>query len=122
MMADPPAAARFPTTRWSRVVAARDAGDPAAHAALAELCRVYWFPVYAYIRRRGHSPDDAADLAQEYFTRLLERGTLTAADPKKGRFRAFLIADCAFFLSDSRDRATAQKRGGRHRFIPLEAE
>ncbi len=114
--------ARFPTTRWSRVIAAGDAAGPGATEALAELCQAYWFPDYAYIRRKGHGPEQAADLAQSYFTRLLERRTLAAADPRKGRFRAFLIADCAFFLADSRDREAARKRGGHLRFIPIEAE
>src|SRR5947209_2796576 len=112
-MAEPtPPGDRFPTTRWSRVVAAGGGGDPGAGAALAELCTVYWYPIYAMIRRRGHDPDEAADLAQAYFARLLEKGTLAAADPAKGRFRAFLRTDCGFFLADARDRANALKRGG----------
>src|SRR5262249_56362670 len=86
--------------------------EPDAGAALAELCAAYWYPVYALIRRRGHDPDAAADLAQDYFAHLLEKGTLAAADPSKGRFRAFLRTDCGFFLADARDRAARLKRGG----------
>ena len=112
-MAEPtPSAARFPTTRWSRVLAAAGRSEPDAGAALAELCAAYWYPVYALIRRRGHDPDAAADLAQDYFVHLLEKGTLAAADPSKGRFRAFLRTDCGFFLADARDRAARWKRGG----------
>ena len=94
-MTDPPSAARFPTTHWSRVVAAGDSGAPLAREALAELCRAYWFPLYAYIRRRGHDPDRALDLTQDLFVRLLEKGVLAAADPARGRFRTFLRAVCA---------------------------
>jgi RNA polymerase sigma-70 factor (ECF subfamily) len=93
-----------------------------AREALHELCRIYWFPVYAYIRRKGHDPEHAADLAQDYFTRLLEKGTLAAANPLKGRFRAFLLTDCAFFLADRRDYEAAQKRGGGRAIISIDAQ
>ena len=116
-MTEPPPAG-FPTTRWSRGACAGNLDGSPAHEALGEFCRAYWFPVYAYIRRKGHDPDRAADLAQDYFARLLEKGTLAAADPGKGRFRAFLMADLAFFLGDVRDRDAALKRGGRVRFLP----
>ena len=79
---------RFPTTRWSRVVAAADPDRPEARAALAELCAAYWFPVYALVRRKGHDPDAALDLTQDYFARLVEKPVLAAADRSKGRFRA----------------------------------
>jgi DNA-directed RNA polymerase specialized sigma24 family protein len=121
-LADPDPVASFPTTHWSRVARAGGLDDSQGRADLAELCRAYWFPVYAYIRRRGHDPASAADLTQDYFTRLIEKGTLAAADPVKGRFRAFLRADCSFFLADSRDRDAALKRGGGVRFVPLDAE
>jgi RNA polymerase sigma-70 factor (ECF subfamily) len=111
-MADPHSAARFPTTHWSRVVAAGDPAAPQAQEALAELCRAYWFPVYAFIRRKGHGPDHALDLTQDYFARLLEKETVAAADPARGRFRSFLLADCSFFLADRHDRARTRKRGG----------
>jgi RNA polymerase sigma-70 factor (ECF subfamily) len=121
-MAEPtPPAARFPTTRWSRVRAAAGRSEPDAMTALAELCAAYWYPVYAFIRRRGHDPDAAADLAQDYFARLLEKGTLAAADPAKGRFRAFLRTDCGFFLADARDREARLKRGGGVASISIDA-
>ena len=121
-MTEPRPPSGFPTTRWSRVGRAGAPSDSEAREALTELCRAYWFPVYAYIRRKGHDADRAADLAQDYFARLIEKGTLAAADPVKGRFRAFLLADLAYFLADARDREAALKRGGGVRFVPLEAE
>jgi RNA polymerase sigma factor (sigma-70 family) len=108
----------FPTTRWSRVAAA---ADPAGREALAGLCAAYWFPVYAFIRRRGHGPEDALDLTQDYFARLLEKGTVAAADPARGQFRSFLLADCSFFLADRRDRDHALKRGGGRAVFPINA-
>ena len=110
--ADRTSAARFPTTHWSRVVAASGRATADDREALAELCRAYWYPLYAFIRRKGFQPDDAQDLTQAYFARLLQTGVLAAADPEKGRFRAFLRTDCGFFLADQRDRANALKRGG----------
>jgi RNA polymerase sigma factor (sigma-70 family) len=92
--------AQFPTTHWSRVIAAGDRAAPEARAALAELCEAYWYPIYALIRRRGHAPDEACDLAQDYFARLLEKAVIAAADQSKGRFRAFLRTDCQHFLID----------------------
>jgi DNA-directed RNA polymerase specialized sigma24 family protein len=119
---DPRSTDGFPTTHWSRVLAAGDRAAPEARDALAELCAAYWFPVYAFIRRKGNDPESSLDLTQGYFARLLEGRTLAAADPGKGRFRALLRADVAFFLSDARDRAAALKRGGGIRFVPLDAE
>jgi RNA polymerase sigma-70 factor (ECF subfamily) len=113
--------ARFPTTRWSQVLAAGGRSAPEAGAALAELCAAYWYPVYALIRRRGHDPDTAADLTQDYFARLLEKKTLAAADPDRGRFRAFLRTDCGFFLADARDREARLKRGGGRAAISIDA-
>jgi RNA polymerase sigma-70 factor (ECF subfamily) len=107
-----PSAADFPTTNWSRIVRAGDPAASEAQAALTELCRDYWYPLYALIRRRGLPPEEAADLTQDYFARLLESGLLAAADRRKGRFRAFLRTDCGFFLADRRDRDRALKRGG----------
>src|SRR5688572_25494099 len=85
--------ARFATTRWSVVLHARRAGSQAssAHDALARLCRTYWFPLYAHVRRRGFSAHDAEDLTQEFFTRLLARQSIAQADPARGRFRAFIL-------------------------------
>ena len=102
-MTGDPSAARFPTTCWSRIVAARDRATPEASEALAGLCAGYWYPLYAFIRRRGYDPEQALDLIQDYFSRLLERGTCAAADPGKGRFPSFLLADRSRFLADRRD-------------------
>jgi RNA polymerase sigma-70 factor (ECF subfamily) len=120
-MADPPSAVPFPTTHWSRVVAAGDPGAPFAREALAELCQAYWFPLYAYVRRRGQGPDRALDLTQDLFVRLLEKGVLTAADPARGRFRSFLRAVCADFLANQHDRENALKRGGGRRIVPVDS-
>lgn len=111
---------RFPTTQWTRIAAAADPSDTEAQEALADLCRDYWYPVYAFVRRKGHNPDAAADLTQEYFARLLENGVLAKADRTKGRFRAFLRTDCGFFLADQEDRARAIKRGGRARVLSID--
>jgi RNA polymerase sigma-70 factor (ECF subfamily) len=120
-MNEPPPPARFPTTHWSRVVAAGGPPTPEARAALAELCSAYWYPIYALIRRKGYGPDAALDLTQGYFAHLLEKGTVAAADPVKGRFRAFLLADCSFFLADRRDRDRALKRGGGRPVLSIDA-
>ncbi len=109
----------FATTHWSLVVAAQGA-SPAAREALAELCRLYWYPLYAYVRRRGHSDDEAQDLTQEFFARLLERNDLARLDPARGRFRAFLLAACRHFLANQRDHAHALKRGGGLRPLSLD--
>jgi len=103
---------QFHTTHWSLVVAAAGSEGEATQAALGDLCQAYWYPVYAFIRRRGHSAEDAHDLAQEFFATLLEKGYLADADPERGRFRAFLLTAVARFVSKARDRAAAQKRGG----------
>jgi RNA polymerase sigma factor (sigma-70 family) len=102
----------FATTRWSLIAAACEQDAPQAQQALSSLCESYWYPLYAYIRRRGHTADEAQDLTQEFFARLLARDFLEAADPTKGRFRAFLLACCKHFLANEHDHAQAQKRGG----------
>ena len=84
-------AGRFPTTRWSRVAAAGDPASPGGRAALEGLCRDYWYPLYALVRRKGYGPDEAADLVQGFLADLLERGDLAAADRARGRFRSFLL-------------------------------
>ena len=94
------------------VVAAAGESGEASQMALADLCQGYWYPVYAFIRRRGHSAEDARDLAQEFFTTLLEKGYLADADPERGRFRAFLLTAVARFVGKQREKAGAQKRGG----------
>lgn len=83
------------------------------------MCRTYWYPLYAFIRRQGHTPEDAEDLTQGFFARLLETDYLVAVDPAKGRFRSFLLAAIKHFLSDERDKAAAQKRGGGRTFVSL---
>ena len=113
--------ARFPTTHWSRVVRAGDPSTRAAREALAELCASYWYPVYAFIRRQGHEPDQAQDLTQAFFVHLLEKGTLAAADPSRGQFRSFVRTACAHFLADERDRARARKRGGDQIVLSIDA-
>ena len=102
----------FPTTHWSRVFAAGDPDAPAARESLAALCQAYWFPLYAYIRRKGHAPEQAQDLTQGFFAYVLEQDVIARADPDRGRFRAFLRAVCGHYLNDERSRQLAQKRGG----------
>jgi RNA polymerase sigma-70 factor (ECF subfamily) len=107
-----PANTPFLTTRWSLVLAAGQGGEPRARAALGELCQTYWYPLYAYVRRRGFSTEDAQDLTQSFFARLLERNTVGSADPQRGRFRAFLLSALKNFLANEWDKVSAQKRGG----------
>jgi RNA polymerase sigma factor (sigma-70 family) len=110
-----PENARFATTRWTVVVASAGAGpraSPAARDALATLCQTYWYPLYAYARRRGNGTEDAADLVQGFFAALLERDALAAADRTRGRFRAFLLASFDHYAANEWRRATAGKRGG----------
>jgi DNA-directed RNA polymerase specialized sigma24 family protein len=111
---------QFPTTRWSLVARAGGSSSPEARAALESLCHAYWFPIYAFIRRQSADPETARDLAQSYFTRLIEKDLLASADPKKGRFRSFLRTDCGYFLADQRDRDRAQKRGGGRPIVSIE--
>ena len=103
------------------LAAGKDAASN-ADAALAALCQMYWYPLYAFVRRLGHQPADAQDLTQAFFARLLEKHYLRAADPERGRFRSFLLASCKHFLSKERDRAKAQKRGGGRKVLPLDFE
>ena len=106
-----PGAHVFGTTRWSIVLAAGGA-TPSAEEALAALCRAYWYPLYAFVRRRGYGAEDAQDLTQGFFARLLQKNGLAAVDRKKGRFRSFLLASMQHFLANEWDRGRAQKRGG----------
>jgi len=120
---DPPVASdrpSFGTTHWSLILAARDRGTSQADHALAELCAAYWYPLYAFIRRRGHDPDRAADLTQGFFARFLEKDCLRSVDPSKGRFRAFLLAACKHFLANAHDREIALKRGGGRRPVSID--
>ena len=112
----------FATTHWSVVLAAANEDTPEAAAALERLCRTYWYPLYAYVRREGHSPPDAQDLTQDFFARLLARHSLAQVAPEKGKFRAFLLAAMRHFLSDQRDRVRAAKRGGGVEILSLDAQ
>ena len=103
---------RFETTHWSIVLAAGHRSSPDSDEALESLCRTYWYPLYAYVRRRVPNVHEAQDLTQEFFARLVERNYVTEADPVRGRFRAFLLTAFKHFLSKERDKAKAQKRGG----------
>ena len=114
-----PGPSRFPTTRWSLVIAAGDPHRKEARSALVSLCENYWYPLYAYIRWRGYPPDQAQDLTQEFFIRVLEGRYLDRADPEKGRFRSFVLTSLKFFMADEEDRQRAHKRGG-GALVPLE--
>jgi RNA polymerase sigma factor (sigma-70 family) len=116
----PQAACRFASTRWSIVAAAGRKESPEARAALAVLCQAYWYPLYAYARRRLARADDAQDLTQEFFARLLEKDYLQAADPRRGKFRSFLLTAFQRFLAKEHARAGAQKRGGHRRPLSLD--
>lgn len=115
-----PRAAQFVTTHWSVVLSAREQASPASDQALEKLCRIYWFPLYAHVRRLGHSPPDAEDLTQGFFERLLQKNYLQAADRAKGRFRTFLLVALEHFLANDWDREHAQKRGGGQVAVPLD--
>jgi len=112
----------FATTHWSVVIGARGLDTPQARVALETLCGAYWYPLYAYVRRRGYSPEDAQDLTQGFFERILTGGFLDAADREKGKFRSYLLASLNHFLADEWDRARRQKRGGGQPTIPLDAD
>jgi RNA polymerase sigma-70 factor (ECF subfamily) len=102
----------FPTTHWSVVLRAGELDAGIAHAALEDLCQGYWYPIYSFVRRRGSSPEDAQDLTQEFFSRLLANGGLATVHPAKGRFRSFLLASLKNLLANEWNRARTQKRGG----------
>ena len=110
----------FVTTRWSLVLAAGLTTSAESEQALAHLCRTYWYPLYAFVRRQGHSPEDAEDLTQGFFARLLEKKALGAVEPEKGKFRSFLLAALKNFLANDWDRQHAAKRGGHHAFFSLD--
>ncbi len=124
----------FRTTHWSNLLSAGDSHSPLAEKALADFCRSYWYPLYAYVRRRGYDPVSAKDLTQEFFAQLLEKRLLSGLDPTKGKFRSWLLGVLNHFLAHEWAKATAQKRGGgqlvaslddetaedRYRFEPVE--
>jgi len=103
---------RFATTHWSVVIAAGRPDEPAAQEALATLCTEYWYPLYAYVRRRGHQPAEAQDLTQGFIVHLLEHNTVQAADQTRGRFRAFLLSSLHHYLANQWRHDQAEKRGG----------
>ena len=114
----------FPSTHWSVVFAAgRSEAEPQmAGAALAELCQVYWAPLYGFVRSRGHTVHDAQDLTQSFFAYVLEHKVYARVDRRKGRFRSFLLASLKNFLADAADRERTLKRGGAQIFLPLHEE
>ncbi len=110
----------FPATHWTDIVTARREGSAAATDALNRLCGTYWYPIYAYIRRKGHSDSDAKDIAQGFFHHVLERNLLGAADRTKGKFRSFLLGSLNYFLANLNDFEQAKKRGGGAILIALD--
>jgi RNA polymerase sigma factor (sigma-70 family) len=117
-----PAGGEFLTTHWSVVLAAGSEESPKAAAALEELCRAYWKPLYVYVRRQGHDPHEAQDLTQDFFARLLEKHYLELADRERGRFRTFLLTSLKRFLINDWKRAARQKRGGGQEPFSLDAQ
>ena len=125
MSSTPPGAPRdhatlFLTTRWSVVLAARSEAPTEASRALESLCRTYWQPLYVYARRRGHNPQDAEDLTQGFFAKLLEKDWLAAVEQERGRFRQFLLMAFKRFLANEHDHAQRLKRGGGAHAVPLD--
>src|SRR5215831_15971781 len=112
----PDSQAPFVTTHWSVVLSARAKDESRSAAALETLCRTYWYPLYAFLRRQGRAPHDAQDLTQGFFARLLEKDYLQAAAREKGKFRSFLLVALKRFLANEWERQHAQKRGG---FAPI---
>ncbi len=111
---------QFHPTHWSVVLAAGDSQSPGADVALEKLCRAYWFPLYAYIRRQGADVHEAQDLTQAFFEHLLEKKALRTVDPGKGKFRSFLLASANNFFNNERDKARRLKRGGGAQLLPLD--
>lgn len=116
----PDAGGVFATTHWSVVLAAKAGGSLQSDEAMEKLCRAYWPPLYAYIRREGHGATEAQDLTQEFFARLLAKDYLQHLRHQEGKFRSFLLTFLKHFLSDERDKAGAQKRGGGRTFVSLD--
>jgi RNA polymerase sigma-70 factor (ECF subfamily) len=108
----------FNTTHWSVVLSAGQAGSPESAEALERLCRTYWFPLYSFVRRQGHGPEEAQDLTQEFFAHFLEKGYVGRASSQRGKFRTFLLTSLQNFLRHEWERAQAQKRGGGRKPIP----
>jgi RNA polymerase sigma-70 factor (ECF subfamily) len=115
--ADAPARGDFTTTHWSVVLAAGHSSSAGSQAALEKLCRTYWYPLYVYARRQGYNPDDAQDLTQDFFARLLRKDYFDHADPQRGRFRTFLLSSLKRFLINDWEKRHAIKRGGVQSFL-----
>lgn len=113
---------QFRTTRWSMVLAAADRAAPGSEEALAALCQAYWYPLYAFLRRQGWNPQEAEDLTQAFFLRVLEKDYLAGVGPEKGKFRTFLLVCMKHFASNERVRLQAVKRGGRRKIISIDLE
>ncbi|HEX4121121.1 MAG TPA: sigma-70 family RNA polymerase sigma factor [Verrucomicrobiae bacterium] len=118
----PQGARQFPSTHWSVVVAAGDTQSLGSSQALEKLCRAYWYPLYAFVRRRGWGAHDSQDLTQAFFAHLLEYKAFGKADTNRGKFRSFLLASLTNFLSNERDKAQRLKRGGGVEIVPLDME
>jgi RNA polymerase sigma-70 factor (ECF subfamily) len=110
----------FPSTHWSRVIAAGSQSSPDSREALADLCKTYWYPLYAFVRRRRHDPHAAEDIVQGFFATLLEKDGLSTVDRTKGRFRSFLVAACSHFLANRLDYERTLKRGGGSVIVPID--
>lgn len=110
----------FTTTHWSVVLRAVDADSPGAFEALEKLCRTYWYPLYAFLRRQGQSPEDAQDLTQGFLAQLLAKNRLQSVQPAKGKFRSFLLACLGNYVHNERDKAHAEKRGGGQILVPID--
>jgi RNA polymerase sigma factor (sigma-70 family) len=117
-----PRAPAFVTTQWTAVLTAGNTDTARARHALEHLCQTYWYPLYAYVRRRGFSAHDAQDLTQAFFERLLERRWISDADRERGRFRTFLLTAMSRFLANEWDKARAQKRGGHVIHVPVQLD
>jgi len=122
MSLTPPGTSRFATTHWSVVLAAGDSSSPQHEQALNTLCQTYWFPLYAYLRRRGHDRHQAEDWTQAFFVQMLDKSSLGGVSPKPGKFRSFLLTALKNFVSDEHDRARAVKRGGTQKTLSMNFE
>lgn len=118
-----PERVNFPETRWSMVSAIRHRAEdgPRAEEAMAAICTHYWYPLYAFARRQSLSTEDAQDATQGFFAKLIEKESLSAADPERGRLRTFLLASFKYFLADARDRQNRWRRGGRVQIVSFDA-
>jgi RNA polymerase sigma-70 factor (ECF subfamily) len=117
---DPPRGDVFVPTRWTVVLSAGRKSSPQSDRALGELCQTYWYPLYAYVRRQGHTREDAEDLVQAFFARFLEKNYLEGLSAGHGKFRAFLLASLKHFLANEWDKSQRQKRGGGAQHLSLD--